>query len=263
MVCRDGPAPAGRGLNSASLGAAREYLAHARRVAVLTGAGISAESGIPTFRDATSGLWAKFDPMQLASEDGFRADPPLVWRWYAWRRGLVANAQPNAGHHALASAQSHFDSFELITQNVDGLHTRAGSAPIELHGSILRTVCLARCGFSQGDPVSLPPGEPPRCPRCNDWLRPDVVWFGEMLDVATLQRAQAAARCDLMLVIGTSGLVYPAAGLPAEALRRGAKVIIVNPQASDLDELATIVLRGTAAVELPRLFAATDAVPSH
>jgi len=175
-------------------------MAHARRVAVLTGAGISAESGIPTFRDATTGLWAKFDPMQLASEDGFRADPPLVWRWYAWRRGLVANAQPNAGHHALVSAQSRFDSFELITQNVDGLHARAGSAPIELHGSIVRTVCLGRCGFAEDDPKRLPAGEPPRCPRCNDWLRPDVVWFG--------------------------------------------------------DELATVAVRGTAAVELPKLFAA-------
>lgn len=243
---------------------AQGYLARARRVAVLTGAGISAESGIPTFRDATSGLWAKFDPMQLASEDGFRADPPLVWRWYEWRRGLVANARPNAGHAALASAQSRFDAFDLITQNVDGLHTRAGSAPIELHGSIIRTVCLARCGFTEDDPRRLPPGEPPRCPRCNDWLRPDVVWFGEMLDVATLQQAQlAAASCDVMLVVGTSGLVYPAAGLPAEALRNSAQVIIVNPQASDLDQLATIVVRGTAAVELPRLLAAPDSAPSH
>jgi NAD-dependent deacetylase len=244
-------------LNVASLNAARGYIARTRRLAVLTGAGISAESGIPTFRDATTGLWAKFDPMQLASEDGFRADPPLVWRWYAWRRGLVANAQPNAGHHALASAQSRFKSFELITQNVDGLHARAGSAPIELHGSIVRTVCLAQCGFAEDDPKRLPPGEPPRCPRCNDWLRPDVVWFGEMLDTATLQQAQdAAARCDLMLVIGTSGLVYPAAGLPAEALRHGAKVIIVNPQASELDELAAVVVRGTAAGELPSRFSA-------
>lgn len=202
--------------------------------------------------------------MQLASEDGFRADPPLVWRWYAWRRGLVAQARPNAGHAALASAQSRFDSFDLITQNVDGLHTRAGSAPIELHGSIIRTVCLARCGFSENDPQRLPPGEPPRCPRCNDWLRPDVVWFGEMLDAATLQQAQlAAARCDVMLVIGTSGLVYPAAGLPAEALRNGAQVIIVNPQATDLDELAAIVVRGTAAEALPKLLAGPGSVPSH
>ena len=188
---------------------------------------------------------------------GFRADPPLVWRWYAWRRGLVGDAQPNAGHLALAAAQSRFDSFELITQNVDGLHARAGSAPIELHGNLMRTICLARCGFVEDDLRRLPAGEPPRCPACGDWLRPGVVWFGEMLDPATLQQAQAAAaRCDVMLVIGTSGLVYPAAGLPAEALRHGAKVIVVNPQASELDELATVVVRGTAAVELPELLAA-------
>ena len=256
MVFGNGPPAGGRGLNSASHSAACDHIAHARRVAVLTGAGISAESGIPTFRDATSGLWAKFDPMQLASEEGFRADPPLVWRWYAWRRELVANAKPNAGHYALASAQSRFDSFDLITQNVDGLHARAGSASIELHGSIVRTVCLARCGFIEDDPQRLPPGEPPRCPRCHDWLRPAVVWFGEMLDMATLQQAEAAAaKCDLMLVIGTSGLVYPAAGLPAQALHGGAKVIIVNPQASELDELASVIVRGQAAIELPKLFA--------
>ena len=253
------PAPGldvGGRLNLSNLRAARDYIAHARRVAVLTGAGISAESGIPTFRDATTGFWAKFDPMQLASEEGFRADPPLVWRWYAWRRGLVANAQPNAGHYALASAQSGSDSFELITQNVDGLHARAGSAPIELHGSIMRTVCLAQCGFVEHDPQRLPAGEPPRCPTCGDWLRPNVVWFGEMLNAATLRQAQqAAACCDVMLVIGTSGLVFPAAGLPAVALRNGAKVIIVNPQQSELDELATVVVRGTAAVELPKLLA--------
>ncbi len=244
---------------SLSLRTARDHIAQARRVAVLTGAGISAESGIPTFRDTSSGLWAKFDPVKLASEDGFRADPPLVWRWYAWRRGLVGAAQPNAGHLALAAAQARFDAFELITQNVDGLHARAGSAPIELHGNLMRTVCLARCGFVEDDPLLLPDGEPPRCPACGDWLRPGVVWFGEMLDVATLQQAQAvAARCDVLLVIGTSGLVYPAAGLPAEALRRGAKVIVVNPQASELDELATVVVRGTAAVEVPKLLAAEE-----
>jgi NAD-dependent deacetylase len=246
-------------LNSFSLRTARDCIAQARRVAVLTGAGISAESGIPTFRDATGGLWAKFDPVKLASEDGFRADPPLVWRWYAWRRGLVGAAQPNAGHLALAAAQARFDAFELITQNVDGLHARAGSAPIELHGNLMRTVCLARCGFVEDDPLLLPVGEPPRCPACGDWLRPAVVWFGEMLDVETLQHAQAAtARCDVLLVIGTSGLVYPAAGLPAEALRRGAKVIVVNPQASELDELATVVVRGTAAVVVPRLLATEE-----
>ena len=244
-------------MNSSNQRKAHEHIARARSIAVLTGAGISDESGIPTFRDAKTGLWAKYDPMQLASEDGFRADPPLVWRWYAWRREVVAAAQPNAGHLALAAAQSRFDSFELVTQNVDGLHARAGSTSIELHGSLMRTVCLARCGFAENDPHRLPTGEPPRCPRCGEWLRPGVVWFGEMLDVATLHRAQAAAaRCEVMLVIGTSGLVYPAAGLPSEALRHGAKVIVVNSQPSELDELATVVVRGTAAVMLPELLAA-------
>ena len=194
-----------------SLQDARRCVAAARRVAVLTGAGISAESGIPTFRDAQTGLWAKFDPAQLASEAGFRADPCTVWRWYAWRRQLVADAQPNAGHRALAAAAPRFDSFDLITQNVDGLHARAGSSPIELHGNIMRTICLARCGFDEGNAERLPAGEPPRCPRCGDWLRPAVVWFGEMLDVETLRRAERMAEsCDLMVVVGTSGLVYPA-----------------------------------------------------
>ncbi|HZA94491.1 MAG TPA: Sir2 family NAD-dependent protein deacetylase [Burkholderiaceae bacterium] len=172
---------------------------------------------------------------------------------------MVGAAQPNAGHLALAAAQPRFDAFEVITQNVDGLHARAGTTPIELHGNLMRTVCLARCGFVEDDPLRLPAGEPPRCPACDDWLRPGVVWFGEMLDVATLQQAQAvAARCDVLLVIGTSGLVYPAAGLPAEALRHGAKVIVVNPQASELDELATVVVRGTAAVDVPKLLAAEE-----
>ena len=237
-----------------SIERAKQCIAAARNVAVLTGAGISAESGIPTFRDAQTGLWAKFDPMQLASEAGFRADPGTVWRWYAWRRQLVADAQPNAGHRALAAASRRFDSFELITQNVDGLHARAGSDPIELHGNITRTSCLAQCGFIEDDARRLPAGEPPRCPQCGDWLRPAVIWFGEMLDVQTLQRAERAAeRSDLMLVIGTSGLVFPAAGLPLLAARSGAPVIVVNPHASELDALATLVVRATAATALPQL----------
>lgn len=237
----------------------KQLIAEARHVAVLTGAGISAESGIPTFRDAQAGLWAKFDPMQLASEGGFRADPQTVWQWYAWRRQLVRDAQPNAGHRALADAQSRFESLALITQNVDGLHARSGNVPIELHGNIMRTICLAQCGFVEDNVQRLPSGEPPRCPNCNDWLRPAVVWFGEMLDVATLQRAERAAEaCDLMLVIGTSGLVYPAAGLPATSLRAGAEVIVINPQVSELDGLASVVVRGPAAAVLPQLLAPSD-----
>ena len=243
---------------SDAIASARQRLTGARRVAVLTGAGISAESGIPTFRDAQTGLWAQFDPMQLATEDGFRADPSLVWRWYAWRRTLVGQAQPNAGHQALAAAEAGFERLRVITQNVDGLHARAGSTePIELHGNLMRTTCLERCGFSEDAPARLPAGEPPRCPRCGAWLRPAVVWFGEMLDPAVLQDAAAAAEdCDVMLVVGTSGLVYPAAGLPAGARRAGAAVITVNPEPTDLDDLAAVCIRGKAAEVLPRLLEA-------
>jgi NAD-dependent deacetylase len=244
---------------SDAIAIARQQLAAARRVAVLTGAGISAESGIPTFRDAQTGLWARFDPMQLATEEGFRADPSLVWRWYAWRRTLVGQAQPNAGHRALAAAEARFEQLRVITQNVDGLHARAGSTGlIELHGNILRTVCLERCGFLEDVAARLPAGEPPRCPRCGAWLRPAVVWFGEMLDPADLEEAAAVAEdCDVMLVVGTSGLVYPAAGLPASARRAGAAVITVNPEPTDVDGVAAVCVRGKAAEVLPRLLEAT------
>jgi NAD-dependent deacetylase len=236
---------------------ARDCVRTARRIAVLTGAGMSAESGVPTFRDAQTGLWARFDPAQLASEEGFRADPALVWRWYAGRREAVAKAEPNAGHRALALAAGRYEHFSIVTQNVDGLHCRAGSHDvIEIHGSIARTICLARCGYAEDDLARLPAGAPPHCPRCGDWLRPAVVWFGEMLDPERLRAAEAAARdCDLMLVIGTSGLVHPAAGLPQIARRSGAAVVVVNPAESDLDEIANTVVRATAAVALPRLFA--------
>lgn len=239
----------------AALAEAARLIARARRCAVLTGAGMSAESGVPTFRDAQTGLWSKFDPAQLASPEGFVADPPLVWRWYAWRRELVARAQPNAGHLALARAAGRFERFDLVTQNVDGLHGRAGSRDvIELHGNILRTKCLGECGVSIDEPSALPAGEPPRCPRCGQWLRPDVVWFGELLDPAVLARAErAAAECEVMLVVGTSGLVFPAAGLPLQARRAGAQIVVVNPNESDLDDAAHVLVRASAATALPAL----------
>jgi len=241
--------------------AARDCVRRARRIAVLTGAGMSAESGVPTFRDAQTGLWARFDPAQLASEEGFRADPPLVWRWYAWRREAVARAEPHAGHHALATAESgrelRFERFTLVTQNVDGLHRRAGSHDlVEIHGSIMRTICLEHCGYDQADPVQVPAGEPPRCPQCGGWLRPGVVWFGEALNPSRLAAAEAAARdCDVMLVVGTSGVVYPAAALPGIARRAGATVIVANSAASELDGEAQLLLRGPAAAVLPALLA--------
>lgn len=242
-------------MSASDLRAARGRLTGVRRLAVLTGAGMSAESGVPTFRDAQSGLWSRFDPMRLASPEGFRADPALVWRWYAWRRQLVATAQPNAGHLALARAAGGFESLRIVTQNVDGLHQRAGSRDvIEIHGNILRTCCLDECGVSYARPEDLPAGEPPRCPGCGGWLRPGVVWFGEMLDAQILHAAEAALRsAEALLVVGTSGLVYPAAGLPLLARRAGAAVVIINPEPSGIDSAADLVVRGTAAAVLPDL----------
>jgi NAD-dependent deacetylase len=240
-----------------AIDAARELLSQSRRITVLTGAGMSAESGVPTFRQAQSGLWARFDPAQLASEAGFRADPALVWRWYAWRRDAVARAKPHAGHLALAAAQDRFEQFVLVTQNVDGLHRRAGSRQvIELHGNIAQTICLEKCGYLENDPARGPAGEPPRCPQCGSWLRPGVVWFGEALDEERLAASQAAARdCEIMLVVGTSGLVYPAAGLPAIARASGAAILMINTDESQLDGLARLVIRESAARALPALLA--------
>lgn len=243
------------------LAPARALLDQARSVAVLTGAGMSAESGVPTFRDALTGLWARFDPAQLATPEAFRADPALVWRWYAERRAGVLRAQPHAGHLALSAAAPTFERFALITQNVDGLHARAGSRDVlELHGNILRSHCLDGCGMRYEDLTSLPRGEPPRCPNCGAWLRPGVVWFGESLDPHLLGRAEVAVTsCDVLLVVGTSALVYPAAGLPLQAHHAGAAVVVVNPQPSPLDEGADLVLRTTAGQALPALLAGRSA----
>ncbi len=258
MVPLDGAAPVcGRDerVNAAPIDAARDLLTGARRLTILTGAGMSAESGVPTFRDAQSGLWSRYDPMQLASPEGFSANPALVWRWYAWRRECVERAAPNAGHVALAQAASRYESLCIVTQNVDGLHQRAGSQDVvEVHGSIVRTRCSADCGAVLPRPADLPPGEPPSCPNCSAWLRPDVVWFGEILNPQRVLAAEAACTgCDVLLVVGTSGLVYPAAGLPWLARRAGAEVVIINPQPTELDSVARIVVTGTAAAVLPLL----------
>ncbi|HWI81692.1 NAD-dependent deacylase [Ramlibacter sp.] len=230
----------------------RDWVRAARHLAVLTGAGMSAESGVPTFRDAQTGLWAKFDPQQLATEDAFRANPQMVWDWYAHRRAMIAQVAPNAGHRALAEfARRHPGRLTLITQNVDGLHQRAGSQGVlALHGNIAQDKWLdpprACC-----DADAVAAGHPPSCARCGNLRRPDVVWFGEMLPADTLAAAERAARrCDLMLVVGTSGVVHPAAGLARLA---GGKVVIVNPDETGLDDAAHAVLRGTAAQLLPQL----------
>ncbi|MBL0918267.1 MAG: NAD-dependent protein deacylase [Hydrogenophaga sp.] len=239
------------------LEALRETVRAARAITVLSGAGMSAESGVPTFRDALTGLWARFDPQQLATEEAFRRDPRLVWDWYAERREAIARVGPNAGHLALAGFQQrHPGRLTVITQNVDGLHQRAGSPGVlALHGNIAddRWLEAPRACCGQGPIAS---GRPPHCPACGNLRRPAVVWFGEMLPEAELEAAQAAAEgCDLMLVVGTSGEVYPAAGLASVARRAGARVVIVNPHETALDNVAHQWLRQTAAVALPALLA--------
>jgi len=239
------------------LEAVRAQLARARRVCVLTGAGMSAEIGIPTFRDAMSGLWSRFDPAQLASEEGFRADPARVWAWYAERKQGVRDAQPNAGHVALADyGRRRPGVLSIVTQNVDDLHQRAGwPQTIRLHGDILADRWLEACPRGLGCAITrAQPGEPPAAPTAANLLRPGVVWFGEMLPEDAIDAAERAAReCDVLLVVGTSGAVWPAAGLARVARRACAMVVIVNPQASEIDGEAHWLLRGTAAEVLPRV----------
>ena len=234
----------------------RQRLRRARRVAVLTGAGVSAESGIPTFRDAQTGLWAKFDPMTLASPEGFRNDPGLVWGWYQWRRQLVAEAKPNAGHLALARLESQIEDFVVITQNVDGLHQLAGSSHVlELHGNIRRSICSETRKPIDDDWLAEQTGQPPPSPHHPQGLaRPDVVWFGEMLDEAVLNAAfRAAAECDLMIVAGTAGAVQPAASLPLVARESGAKIVDINIEAGEIGKIADWSLRGQSGHWLPEL----------
>jgi NAD-dependent deacetylase len=234
-----------------------KHLRNARAIAALTGAGVSAESGVPTFRDAQTGLWAKYDPQELATPSAFARNPKFVWDWYALRRERVGEAQPNAGHRALAAIERRVRDFTLITQNVDGLHQAAGStAVVELHGNIRRVRCSRGCGVVAvwDEPR---PDEPPRCAQCRAFLRPDVVWFEEMLPEAALDRAEDAARhCDMLLVVGTAAEVYPAASLPLTAQRAGAAVVEINPQETALSDRADFVLRGPSGVVLPALVAA-------
>jgi NAD-dependent deacetylase len=234
-----------------------QTLQSAQFVAVLTGAGISAESGIPTFREAQTGLWAQYDPEELATPQAFRTNPELVWEWYQWRQEIVQQAKPNPGHYALAKMENQFTAqtakFTLITQNVDGLHHRAGSQRIiELHGNINRSKCFD-CGTLVEDDWSTSE-QHPRCLHCNGLLRPDVVWFGEDLPPNALQAAwDTAQNCDVFFSIGTSALVQPAASLPVVALQKGATVIEINPDITNISILATFNLKGPAGEVLPEL----------
>jgi NAD-dependent deacetylase len=229
-------------------------------IAVLTGAGISAESGVPTFR-GEDGLWRQYRAEELATPGAFHRTPALVWEWYDWRRGLIAGCEPNAAHHTLVQMEKHCQDFVLITQNVDGLHQRAGSRRVvQLHGNIWQVRCIAENSVFENHDVPLPQ-VPPSC-SCGAFLRPHVVWFGEALDPGILAEAfRAVERCQLMLVIGTSAVVQPAASMPMMAKGSGAYVIEINIERTPLSAWADEVILGPAAEELPKLWSRlTDSV---
>ena len=225
----------------------------ANRVAVLTGAGVSQESGLRTFRDAQTGLWAQYKPTDLASPDAFARDPKLVWDWYAWRREAVKAVRPNRGHYALAEIEKRVPQFTLITQNVDGLHRMAGNRNVlELHGNIQRVRCADCYTFTDewGDDTA----EVPRCAICGGLLRPDVVWFGEALPRDQLEAAVEAARtCEVFFSIGTSGVVQPAASLAFAAHNRGAIVVEINTEPTPLTPKVNYALHGKSGEILPEL----------
>ena len=228
-----------------------EILRDAKNVLVLTGSGVSAESDVPTFREAQSGLWSEFDPQELATPEAFLQDPVLVWRWYRWRRKLVAEAEPNPGHFALAALEDQVPEMTLITQNVDGLHQRAGSQHVtEFHGNLFTTRCFVEDTLEDDDPSSADP----RCRRCGGHLRPGVVWFGEAIPKLALKVAtEAADDCDVFLSIGTSSLVWPAAGFAAAAAQRGATVIEINIDPTPLSSRCDFALQGASGELLPEL----------
>ena len=237
-------------------GTAYAALRAARHVVVFTGAGVSAESGIPTFRDALTGLWSHFDPSRLATTEAFERDPALVWGWYEWRRAMVAKAQPNAAHHAIAAMAAHVPKLTVVTQNVDDLHERAGTPALRLHGSLFAPRCFDCARAAEPPPLLHSEQarlEPPRC-ACGGRIRPGVVWFGEALPSDVMEAAfEAAGECDVLLSVGTSSVVYPAAEIPRVAARSGAVVIQVNPDPTPLDGVATYNLRGTAGAVLAAL----------
>ncbi|HYK90177.1 MAG TPA: NAD-dependent deacylase [Acidobacteriota bacterium] len=226
------------------------------RITVLTGAGVSAASGVPTFRGA-QGLWRNYPPEQLATADAFRRDPHLVWEWYNWRRELIARCEPNAAHRVLASWSTRHPGFRLITQNVDGLHEKAGTrGVIRFHGSIWEVLCWERCGGApeRWREETVPfPQIPPSCPYCGGLIRPGIVWFGEGIDPSVLKESEKALDCDLFLVIGTSSVVYPAAGLTAEAAARGAFTVEINPEVTGATSGVRLSIQGRAEVVLPEL----------
>jgi NAD-dependent deacetylase len=234
------------------LSQARDWIHQARNVAILTGAGVSQESGVPVFR-GPQGLWRNFLPEELATPEAFARDPRLVWEWYDWRRSLIARAEPNAAHYALAQLERRKKNVLLITQNVDGLHDRAGSARVvKLHGDIWQVRCVG-CGREERNTDVPMNALPPRC-SCGALIRPGVVWFGESPPRQALEQAFAAAReADVFLAVGTSAVVYPAAALPGISLEHGATVIEINLEPTALTSSATLFVQGKAGEILPKL----------
>ena len=220
-----------------------------KRITVLTGAGVSAASGVPTFRGA-GGLWKNFAAQQLATPEAFHSDPRLVWEWYNWRREQLAECTPNAAHRVLAEWSKRYPGFTLITQNVDGLHEKAGTENvIRFHGSIWEVICWNRCPGSPSrwlDKTVPFPEIPPKCPHCGGLLRPGVVWFGEAIDPGILQASREALACDVCLVVGTSAVVYPAAGLVLEAARLGAFTAEINPEPTEISGELDLAIAGKA-----------------
>ncbi len=230
-----------------------DALRSSRHVCVLTGSGISAESGVPTFREAQTGLWEKYDPQQLATPEAFLDDPALIWNWYRWRRDLVEKVEPNAGHRALVDIQTQVNEFTLITQNVDGLHQRAGSQNvIEFHGNLFEDRCFVEdCVVKDAIDTS---NDVPTCPECGGNVRPGVVWFGESIPKNALHDAmQAASDCELFFSIGTSSLVWPAAGLAESARADGATIVEINPNSTPLSSMSNFCFNDLAGTVLPEL----------
>jgi NAD-dependent deacetylase len=229
------------------------FLHSSAYVAALTGAGVSQESGLRTFRDPMDGIWAQHQPEDLATPEAFERNPELVWQFYAARRLKSGQVQPNAGHFALVEMERHLAHFTLITQNVDNLHWRAGSKRVvELHGNITRIICSRSCGvFTEWEEI---PGKAPTCPTCGSKLRPDVVWFGEVLKRDILETAiEASRKCDVFLSIGTSGLVQPAANLPILAKKNGAVIVEINVEETPLTPSVDYFFRGKSGETLPEL----------
>jgi NAD-dependent deacetylase len=236
-----------------NLSLAKDLLLQANNIIAFTGSGISSESGIPTFR-GKDGLWKKFRAQDLATTHAFSNNPKLVWEWYDWRRQIIAKKEPNPGHKTLSQWKKLFSSFYVVTQNIDGLHQKAGSKKvIELHGNIWKLRCTQEGTITEDH--SCPLKEiPPKCPKCGALLRPHVVWFGESLDMDILNQAIGlSSKADLMFVIGTSSLVYPAASIPLTAKESGVKIIEINPESTPLTPHADVSFRGKAGEVLPEI----------